>query len=60
VVPAVNFQPQVVVMAKLYLPDAVNGLWPPPPRPVWSVNRAEERPCSVEDRINVPTFLLRF
>jgi len=34
VVPTVSFQPQVVVIAKLYVPGTVDGFWPPPPRPV--------------------------
>lgn len=56
----VRSQPQDVLMAKLYRPDLVNGLWPPPPKPVWSVNLTSEAPCSVEFSTKVPRCLAAF
>jgi len=60
VVAAVRSQPQLVLMAKLYRPAAVNGLWPPPPRPVCTVKLNRALPCLAELSTKVPRALGRF
>jgi hypothetical protein len=52
----VTFRLQVVLIANLYVPDLVNGRWPPPPSPVWSVTASNGCPFLVEVSLNVPRF----
>jgi hypothetical protein len=52
--PTVSFQPQVVVISKLYFPEPVIGLCPPPPSPVWLVNLTGVFPFLLLVSANVP------
>lgn len=54
VVPTVSFHPQVVVIPKLYFPEPVSGLCPPPPSPVWLVNLTGVFPFLVLVSAKVP------
>jgi hypothetical protein len=52
-----TFHPQVVSTLKLYLPADVDGLWPPPPSPVWLVRLTGAPPALVLVNTKFPAAL---